>query len=173
MRTSPPAAYYDRSFIIAHFEFCVNIYFVTQNKFKTETVFTFTSACAKMNAVTKKGIKEGADRLVKNENFRRGTIELAVLAVLHRKDMYGYEIVKSIAKLSDGNYTTPIGTLYPVLYRFTESGFVSDRDEIVNKRLRKYYHLEDAGKQYFQEMLTEYRKIVTGIDLIVNDDFAP
>ncbi len=42
MRTSPPAAYYDRSFIIAHFEFCVNIYFVTQNKIKTETVFTFT-----------------------------------------------------------------------------------------------------------------------------------
>ena len=107
--------------------------------------------------------------MVNNENFRRGTIELAVLAVLHHKEMYGYEIVKAIGEKSNGNYTTPIGTLYPVLYRFVENGFVSDRDEIVNKRLRKYYRLEEPGRQYFCELLAEYKRIVAGIDLIVKD----
>lgn len=41
MRTSPLAAYYDRSFIIAHCEFCVNIYFVTQNKTKQKPSLLF------------------------------------------------------------------------------------------------------------------------------------
>lgn len=107
--------------------------------------------------------------MVNNENFRRGTIELVVLAVLQKKDMYGYEIVKAIAEKSEGNYVTPIGTLYPVLYRLVENGYISDRDEIVNKRLRKYYRLEAAGRQYYAELLSEYQKNVAGIDLIIKD----
>ncbi len=107
--------------------------------------------------------------MVNNENFKRGTIELVVLAVLQNKDMYGYEIVKAISEKSNGNYITPIGTLYPVLYRFVENGYISDRDEIINKRLRKYYHIENAGRQYYAELLEEYKKSVIGIELIIGD----
>lgn len=108
--------------------------------------------------------------MVNNENFKRGTIELVVLAVLCEKDMYGYEIVKAISDKSNGNYITPIGTLYPVLYRFCENGYISDRDEIINKRLRKYYHLETAGKDYYAELLAEYKKIALGVDLITKEE---
>lgn len=100
------------------------------------------------------------------DSFKRGTVELALLAVLREEDLYGYEIVQKIAQKSDNNFILPLGTLYPVLYRLTESGCISDRDEIVGKRLRKYYHLEERGREYFAEMLKEYRKIEKGIDLI-------
>lgn len=106
-------------------------------------------------------------QVVNNENFKRGTIELVVLSVLQKKDMYGYEIVKEISKQSEENYTTPIGTLYPVLYRFVENGYITDRDEIVNKRLRKYYHLEEKGREYYRELLGEYLKNTRGIELII------
>lgn len=107
--------------------------------------------------------------MVNNENFKRGTIELVVLSVLRKKDMYGYEIVKEIARLSEEAYTAPIGTLYPVLYRFVENGYVTDKDEIVNKRLRKYYHLEKAGEEYFCELCEEYRKNTLGIERILKE----
>ncbi|MCI6771882.1 MAG: PadR family transcriptional regulator [Oscillospiraceae bacterium] len=87
--------------------------------------------------------------------------------MLREKDMYGYEIVKAVSEKSGGQFELPLGTLYPVLYRFVENGYLSDRDEIVNKRLRKYYHLEESGKEYFLALLEEYRKISAGINLII------
>ena len=84
------------------------------------------------------------------DNFKRGTVELIVLSVLSQKDMYGYELVKTISEKSNKNFELPLGTLYPVLYRFVENGLISDRDEVVNKRLRKYYHLEEKGKEYLK-----------------------
>lgn len=102
-----------------------------------------------------------------SDNFKRGTVDLVVLSVLHEKDMYGYEIVKAVQDKSEGKFELPLGTLYPVLYRFLENGYLSDRDEIVNKRLRKYYHLEDSGREFYREILREYKKISSGVDLIV------
>ena len=58
----------------------------------------------------------------------------------------------------------------PVLYRFVENGYVSDRDEIVQKRLRKYYHLEDAGRAYFDALLAEYKKISAGVQKMLGGD---
>ena len=110
--------------------------------------------------------------MLNTDSFKRGTVDLVVLGVLMQGDMYGYEIVKEIKEKSGGNYDIPLGTLYPVLYRFIENGYLSDRDEIVNKRLRKYYHIEEKGREFYEELLSEYRKISQGVDLItkaVND----
>ncbi len=101
------------------------------------------------------------------DNFKRGTVELIVLSVLTQKDMYGYELVKTISEKSEKNFELPLGTLYPVLYRFVENGLISDRDEVVNKRLRKYYHLEEKGKAYYIKLLEEYKKVSLGVNLIL------
>ena len=104
--------------------------------------------------------------MLNTDSFKRGTVDLVVLSVLTEKDMYGYEIVKTVKDKSDNNYEIPLGTLYPVLYRFIENGYLSDRDEIVSKRLRKYYHLEEKGKEYYKALLEEYKKISAGVNLI-------
>ncbi len=104
--------------------------------------------------------------MLNTDSFKRGTVDLVVLSVLTEKDMYGYEIVKAVKDKSNGNYEIPLGTLYPALYRFIENGYLSDRDEIVNKRLRKYYHLEEKGKEFYKALLLEYEKISAGVNLI-------
>ncbi len=101
------------------------------------------------------------------DNFKRGTVELIILSVLTQKDMYGYELVKTISDKSENNFELPLGTLYPVLYRFVENGLISDRDEVVNKRLRKYYHLEEKGKEYYHKLLEDYKKVSLGVELIL------
>ena len=104
--------------------------------------------------------------MLNTDNFKRGTVDLVVLSVLREKDMYGYEIVKAIEEKSGGRFQLPLGTLYPVLYRFLENGYLSDRDEIVNKRLRKYYPLEKKGEEFYEAALAEYRKISEGVNMI-------
>ena len=99
--------------------------------------------------------------------FKRGTVELAVLSVLQKEEMYGYQIVQTISELSGGKFAFPLGTLYPVLYRFVENGYVADRDEIVNGRLRKYYRLEERGREYYHSLLEEYRRTAEGLERIV------
>ena len=105
--------------------------------------------------------------MLNTDQFKRGTAELVVLHVLTQKDMYGYEITKAVSEVSDGDFEIPLGTLYPVLYRLIESGCLSDRDAIVNRRLRKYYHLEDAGRAYDELLLAEYQKTARGVDKII------
>ena len=116
--------------------------------------------------IYKKIKRKGESALLNTDNFKRGTVDLVVLSVLRDKDMYGYEIVKAIEEKSGGRFQLPLGTLYPVLYRFLENGYLSDRDEIVNKRLRKYYRLEKKGEEFYEAALAEYRKISEGVNMI-------
>ena len=51
-----------------------------------------------------------------NTQFRKGVLEICVLALISKKDMYGYEIVHNISKVIDVNE----GTIYPILRRLTK-----------------------------------------------------
>ena len=45
-----------------------------------------------------------------NTQFKKGVLEICVLALIHKKDMYGYEIVQNISKVIEVNE----GTIYPI-----------------------------------------------------------
>ena len=62
-----------------------------------------------------------------------GSTVLLVLTLLAEKDYYGYEIIKE-------------GSLYPVLHRLENEGFVvSYREKSASGKERKYYHITPAG----------------------------
>ena len=92
--------------------------------------------------------------------FKRGTVELAVLAVLQKEDMYGYQIVQKISSLSEGRFTLPLGTLYPVLYRLEEQGFIEiSSTEVSDGRARSYYAITEAGRKHLEKTMGEYEEI--------------
>ena len=100
-------------------------------------------------------------REIKMEKIEKILADIDTLTVIELADL-----VKAIEEKSGGRFQLPLGTLYPVLYRFLENGYLSDRDEIVNKRLRKYYHLEKKGEEFYEAALAEYRKISEGVNMI-------
>ena len=105
------------------------------------------------------------------EGLKRGTIELTLLSLLSQKDMYGYEICQQLKELSQGKYVVTEGTLYPVLYRLIERGYITDRSEKVGKRrTRVYYHIEQAGIDYLNEIKQEYLSMHNGILLILGQN---
>lgn len=97
------------------------------------------------------------------ENVKKGLNELLVLSVLNSNDMYGYQIAQLISEMSCGGYTVAEGSLYPILYRLSQAGYITERTEIVKRRARVYYHLEESGKDYFRTCLKEYQQLTNCI----------
>ena len=100
--------------------------------------------------------KEGAN-VVNLENLRKGSAEILILHLLIQGDSYGYKLIKDIAAMCSEQYAPPGGTLYPVLYRLVERGYVTDYDTYQGKRKRLNYRITEEGKLYFQELWGEYR----------------
>ena len=105
-----------------------------------------------------------------DNSFRRGVMSLVILALLKREDMYGYQLVQETEKCSGGRLTTQEGSLYPVLYKLLDQGFISDRKVQVGKRMtRVYYHIEPAGEEKLRELIREYEEMTQGVFRIIKE----
>ena len=90
--------------------------------------------------------------------FRKGLVELCVLAVLHDREAYGYEIVERLGGVSGLELTE--STVYPVLARLA-------RDRCVTVRTapsplgppRRYYRLSESGLRRLEEMIAHWKAI--------------
>jgi PadR family transcriptional regulator PadR len=103
-----------------------------------------------------------------NAKFKRGSMEMLVLHLLKRGDRYGFELTQLIDKHSEGIIKITLGSLYPLLYKLEEKGYVTEREALVGKRLKRiYYHLEEAGGQYLDELVNEYEETQRGIRRIL------
>ena len=103
------------------------------------------------------------------ENFKRGCAEVLALYLLSKEDMYGYQITQLMEEKSGGRFTMLEGTLYLILYKLVDAGYIKSYTKLVGKkRTRKYYHLEDKGREYLDEILKEYDEITLGISLILD-----
>ncbi|MGM9521250.1 MAG: PadR family transcriptional regulator [Oscillospiraceae bacterium] len=97
-------------------------------------------------------------------NFKRGAAALVVLAVLREGDMYGYQLVQSLLEKSGGRFVTQEGSLYPVLYKLEDQGFVSSYRVKSGKRMtRVYYHLEPEGIEALERMISDYTQVTAGV----------
>ena len=89
-----------------------------------------------------------------NTQFRKGVLEICVLALISKKDMYGYEIVQNISKVINVNE----GTIYPILRRLTKDEyFESYILESSEGPARKYYKITDNGKKLLLEKESEWK----------------
>ncbi len=69
-----------------------------------------------------------------------------VLALLRGGDSYGYEIIKQVRELSDGQLEWSEGMLYPLLHRLEETGLIASyHSQPETGRPRKYYRLLPDG----------------------------
>ncbi|MFC0049428.1 PadR family transcriptional regulator [Rheinheimera tilapiae] len=98
--------------------------------------------------------------------LRKGTLELAILAALQQRTLYGLELLKLLQSLPSTTITE--GTLYPLLDRLK-------RDELVDaqwvqegdSRPRKYYQLTPLGTQKLTDLTRLWRQSVTDIEFLL------
>ena len=78
----------------------------------------------------------------------RGAGPLAVLKLLERSEMYGYQLVEALARRTDGVLALGQSTLYPLLYNLEAKGLIeADWRTAESGRDRKYYRLTGSGRK--------------------------
>lgn len=97
--------------------------------------------------------------------LKRGTLELVLLKLLSEREMYGYQLNAALSERGGEQFSIKEGTLYPVLYRLEDAGFIEARWEMQERgNPRKYYRLTDAGQQHLRLLLHEWRTFVAVLD---------
>lgn len=78
----------------------------------------------------------------------RGAGPTAVLKLLERGEMYGYELVDALERRSEGVLAMGQSTLYPLLYNLEAKGMIRGVwRESESGRRRKYYALTAKGRK--------------------------
>jgi PadR family transcriptional regulator PadR len=98
-----------------------------------------------------------------NVNMLKGLLELLIFRILEDEDRYAFELSDLIAEYSGGKLVINGATLYPTLYRLKDRGYISIEERIVGKRVRKYYHLQAVGKEYYEKIKLDYENISLGV----------
>ena len=101
----------------------------------------------------------------------KGTFSLLILTLLGRKEMYGYEIVKSVTEATGGALQWKEGSLYPNLHKLERDGLIAGswRDE-PGQRRRKYYVLTATGRRAMAEELASWRQLSKAVDQILKGE---
>jgi PadR family transcriptional regulator, regulatory protein PadR len=94
--------------------------------------------------------------------MRRGVLELCILSILSRGDAYPTEIID---KLRDTKLVVVEGTLYPLLTRLKNTGFLSYRwEESSSGPPRKYYKLTASGEQCLRDLQSAWKDLVEAVN---------
>lgn len=97
-------------------------------------------------------------------HFQRGILLLVILSILQKEDMYGYQLVQEVSSQSKGKIITQEGSLYPVLYKLCEQKYVTSREVLVGKKMKRVlYHIEPSGLEYLSQLTGEYKTITEGV----------
>ncbi len=108
------------------------------------------------------------------DNFKKGTVEMLVLSLLAESDLYGYQFSQLISERSGNVIDVPEGSLYPMLYRLVDDGYIScTRVPAGRRRILVYYHLEPSGLVRLKETLSEYQIFSDGLQRFLSSCNIP
>lgn len=98
--------------------------------------------------------------------FRKGVVELAILALLHKDEAYGAEVVDRLGEYPGLAITA--GTAYPLLSRLKRAGLITSvwRESPVGPP-RKYYRLTADGEGAFGAMAKAWRDMKHAMDSLL------
>ena len=91
--------------------------------------------------------------------FKRAASPMLVLHLLSEEPMYVYQMTQELERRSFGVYT--LSLLYPVIYRLVDQGYLEEGDKQISpdNRVRQYYRITDAGREYLHSLFPRYLKL--------------
>ena len=104
-----------------------------------------------------------------DRELKRGTLEMILLKLLSSGQMYGYQLVSALEQQGGELFQLKEGTLYPVLYRLEDAGWVESRWETVERGVpRKYYRLTPEGSVQLECLVQDWRQFSAALDRLLD-----
>ena len=102
-----------------------------------------------------------------DRELKKGSAELLLLSLLEARPRHGYEISKLIEQRSEGRLRFHIASLYPLLYRLEDRGWIEGRwVEKAGERRRRFYRLTAKGRKTLVGHRHAWREFVLAVDLV-------
>lgn len=96
--------------------------------------------------------------------LKKGVLELCILSIISKKEIYGYEIIKQI---STAFYDTAEQTVYTILRRLLKEEYTECFSKgISDGPPRKYYRLTSKGKIYLKQYMGDWEYIANAVKII-------
>ena len=112
------------------------------------------------------------DRMLSRE-LKKGSAELIVLSIVEARPRHGYEISKLIELKSGGEIKFHVASLYPLLYRLEERGWLKGRwVEKPGQRRRRFYTLTAEGRGVLDQQRDTWQRFVRAIASITEVEHA-
>jgi len=103
-----------------------------------------------------------------NTQYKKGVLELCVLALLRQRDCYGYEISEILSRRID----IADGTVYPILRKLKADGLLTTYlQEESGGPPRKYYKLTELGRETYQNDRAEYLNFARSVRILLEDEY--
>ena len=112
------------------------------------------------------------DRILARE-LKKGSAELIILSIVEARARHGYEISKLIETQSKGELKFHVASLYPLLYRLEERGWLKGRwVEKAGQRRKRFYSLTSEGQKVLVQQRETWKKFVAAISSITGVSHA-
>jgi PadR family transcriptional regulator PadR len=106
-----------------------------------------------------------------DRELKRGSAELLILALLEARPRHGYELSKLIKARSDGQLTFHIDSLYPLLYRLEERGWIKGTwVERPDERRRRYYKVTAQGEKVLAAQRKAWHTFVAAVRQVIGEE---
>ncbi len=98
--------------------------------------------------------------------LKRGLLDVCVLAAIAGEDSYGYKIIKDMKPYLELSEST----LYTILKRLESANMLTVRTIEHGGRLRKYYHITEAGLKRIEEFKEDWKEILSIYRFVTKED---
>ena len=98
--------------------------------------------------------------------LKRGLLDVCVLAAIKNEDSYGYKIIKDMKPYIEMSEST----LYTILKRLETAEMLTVRSAEHGGRLRKYYHITNAGRNRIEEFREDWKEIMSIYKFVTRED---
>jgi PadR family transcriptional regulator len=106
-----------------------------------------------------------------DRELKKGSAELLILSLVEARPRHGYEISKLIETRSNGAVKFNVASLYPLLYRLEQRGWIQGRwVEKAGQRRRRYYRLTAPGKKMLASQRSTWESFVAAINRITEPE---
>jgi PadR family transcriptional regulator PadR len=113
------------------------------------------------------------DTRMLDRELKKGSAELIILSIVESGARHGYDISKLIETLSAGQLKFHVASLYPLLYRLEERGWLQGKwVEKPGQRRRRFYHLTAEGRRVLSRQRDTWKSFVHAMSLITGVDHA-
>jgi PadR family transcriptional regulator len=108
-----------------------------------------------------------------SRELKKGSAEFLILSLVETRARHGYDIAQLIDARSEGTVTFHAASLYPLLYRMEQRGWIAGRwVEQAGARRRRLYCITAAGRRVLASHRSTWTAFVRAVNRITGGEHA-